>query len=142
MNAREASLRTLALVGAFLAPLAAGAQERIEVFLVGDQRIAGAAGASRIYYIDMLAQQVEAMSAGLPPDPERAIAIAMARVENLGDADRSRLHRGAEIETLARQYRLTKAPAMVVDGRAVIYGVNDVEHARAIYRAWRARKGG
>ena len=61
---------------------------------------------------------------------------------NLGDADRSRLHRGAEIETLARQYRLTKAPAMVVDGRAVIYGVNDVEHARAIYRAWRARKGG
>ena len=142
MNAREASLRTLALVGAFLAPLAAGAQERIEVFLVGDQRIAGAAGASRIYYIDMLAQQVEAMSAGLPPDPERAIAIAMARVENLGDADRSRLHRGAEIETLARQYRLSKAPAMVVDGRAVIYGVNDVEHARAIYRAWRARKGG
>ena len=142
MNAREASLRTLALVGAFLAPLAAGAQERIEVFLVGDQRIAGAAGASRIYYIDMLAQQVEAMSAGLPPDPERAIAIAMARVENLGDADRSRLHRGAEIETLARQYQLTKAPAMVVDGRAVIYGVNDVEHARAIYRAWRARKGG
>ena len=142
MNAREASLRTLALVGAFLAPLAAGAQERIEVFLVGDQRIAGAAGASRIYYIDMLAQQVEAMSAGLPPDPERAIAIAMARFENLGDADRSRLHRGAEIETLARQYQLTKAPAMVVDGRAVIYGVNDVEHARAIYRAWRARKGG
>ena len=142
MNARDASLRTLALVGACLAPLAAGAQERIEVFVVGDQRVAGAAGASAIYHIDMLAKQVEAMSAGLPADPERASAIAKVRFENMGDADRSRLHRGAEIETLARQYRLTKAPAMVVDGRAVIYGVNDVEHARAIYRAWRARKGG
>ena len=142
MKAGAAWLPRLALAGACLAPWVAGAQERIEVFVVGDQRIAGAAGASAIYHIDALAKLLEPMSAGLPADPERAGVIAKARFENLSDAARSRLQAGAEIENLARQYRLAKAPAMVIDARAVIYGVHDVEHARAIYRAWRARQGG
>ena len=142
MNADAAGLRWLALVGACLAPLSATAQERIEVFVVGDQTIAGADGASAIYRIDSLATLVEALSEGLPADPERAGAIAKARFENLTEAHRARLQEGAEIENLARQYRLAKAPAMVIDARAVIYGVHDVAQARALYRAWRARQGG
>ena len=142
MKAAVCTLCLLALGGSSVAPTIAFAQERIEVFVVGDQRIAGAAGASAIYHVDALAQQLEAMSAGLPADPARAGAIAKARFENLGETERARLQEGAEIENLARRYGLAKAPAMVIDGRAVIYGIHDVEHAREIYRGWRARQGG
>lgn len=129
-------LRRLALAGACFAPLAAAAQERIEVFVVSDQVVAGAAGASVIYHVDALARSVEALSAGLPADPARAGEMAKARFAALSDAQRLQLKEEATVENLARQYRLTKTPAIVFDGRAVIYGVSDVERARAIYRDW------
>ena len=95
MKAGTAPRRTLALVGACLAPMVTGPQQRLEVFVVGDQTIVGAAGASAIYHIDALAKLLEPMSAGLPADPERAGVIAKARFENLSDAERSRLQEGA-----------------------------------------------
>ena len=142
MKAGARTFRALALVGACLAPPIALAQEQIEVFVVGDQQIAAAAGAGAVYHVDALARQLEELSAGLPADPERAAAIAKARFERLTSAELTRLQTGAEVEELARRYGLLKAPAMVIDGRAVIYGVHDVDRARAIYRAWRARQGG
>ena len=132
------ALRRLALAGACFVPLAAAAQERIEVFVVGDQVITGAASAGVIHHVDALARRVEALSAGLPADPARAGEMAKARFAALTDAQRLQLKEDATVENLARQYRLTKTPAIVIDGRALIYGVSDVERARAIYRRWRA----
>ena len=134
MSRYAASLATLALA---CLPAGALAQERIEVFVIGKQPIHGAVAASAIHRVDALSALIDAMSAGLPADPERAAAIAKARFESLTDADRRQLEAAAHSENLARQYRLSKAPAMVFDGRAVIYGIDDVERARAVYRAWR-----
>ena len=63
----------------------------------------------------------------------------LGRFEALTDADRRAIGASARGLAAALQYGLTKVPAIVFDGAAVVYGVTDVNQARAIYRTWRAR---
>ncbi len=41
----------------------------------------------------------------------------------------------------AKQYGLDRYPAIVFDGRAVVYGVRDLGEALARYRQWREAAG-
>lgn len=116
------------------------AQERVEVFLLGTQHMRGTEAAT-VYHVDELERVNAVLSAGLPPDPVQADAIARRRFEALTEADRQAIGTSAQGQAAAMQYRLTKVPAIVFDGAAVVYGVEDVNQARAIYRTWRARRG-
>ncbi len=137
-----AALRRSALLIFAIAAMAPGAhaQERIEVFQLSTQHLRGTATAT-VYYVDAIERADAALSAGLPPDATEAAAIAKRRFESLSAADRQAIAAGARGLAAASRYRLTKVPAIVFDGAAVVYGVDDVEKARALYRAWRARGG-
>ncbi|NMG00745.1 TIGR03757 family integrating conjugative element protein [Aromatoleum toluolicum] len=116
------------------------AQKRVEVFLLGTQHVRGT-GTATVYHIDGMERINAALSAGLLPDPAQAEAIARRRFEALTEADRRAIGISAQGLAAAMQYRLTKVPAIVFDGAAVVYGVEDVDQARAIYQTWRARRG-
>ncbi|NMF91429.1 TIGR03757 family integrating conjugative element protein [Aromatoleum petrolei] len=116
------------------------AQERVEVFLLGTQHVRGT-GTATVYHVDGMERINAALSAGLPPDPAHAEAIAKRRFEALTEADRQAIGTSAQGLAAAMQYRLTKVPAIVFDGAAVVYGVGDVNQARAIYQTWLARRG-
>ena len=124
-----------------LAGFAAGpchAQEHVEVFQLSTQQVRGADGAA-VHYMDSIERVTEALSVGLPPSTQQAAALAKERFAALSSAERQNIEAGARALDLAARYRLTKVPAIVFDQRAVVYGVPDVDAARTIYRAWRAR---
>ncbi|MCK0513236.1 TIGR03757 family integrating conjugative element protein [Aromatoleum buckelii] len=116
------------------------AQERVEVFQLGTQQVRGT-GAATVYHVDGIERINATLSAGLPSDPAQAEAVAKRRFEALTAADRQAIGASAQGLTAAMQYRLTKVPAIVFDGVAVVYGVENVDQALAIYRTWRARVG-
>ncbi|MDT3671773.1 MAG: TIGR03757 family integrating conjugative element protein [Aromatoleum sp.] len=116
------------------------AQERVEVFQLSTQLLRGT-GTATVYHVDGMERMTTALSAGLPSDPIQAEAVARRRFEALTDTDRQALGASAQGLTAAMQYRLTKSPAIVFDGAAIVYGVENVDQARAIYRTWRARGG-
>ena len=129
-----------ALVASIWAAAPVGAQEQVEIFLLAAHEVRGAEGA-KVFYVDAVERLAASLSAGLPADPAQAAALARQRFDALSQADRQAAGAGAEALALATQYGLTKVPAIVFDRRAVVYGVLDVDKARALYRAWRARGG-
>jgi len=116
------------------------AQERVEIFQLSTQLLRGT-GTATVYHVDGMARINATLSAGLPSDAVQAEAVAKRRFEALTDADRQAIRASAQGLTAAMNYRLTKVPAIVFDGTAVVYGVENVDQARAIYRTWRARSG-
>ena len=114
--------------------------ERVEVFKLTAQRVKTVAGAL-VYAIDALDALTEPLSAGLPADPARAQRIAKQRFASMGEAQRARIDHAARVLGQAAHYRLEKAPAIVIEREAVVYGVSDVAQALKIYRRWRAHGG-
>ena len=137
--AATALLAALTLACAIAAP--ACAQERIEVFRLSDQPIVASPGAT-VYVVDAMRQHTARLSAGLPRNPADAQQVARARLQALTAQDKEVLHAASTALVRAAEYRLAKAPAIVFDGRAVLYGITDIEQARAIYRSWKTSKGG
>ncbi|NMG30163.1 TIGR03757 family integrating conjugative element protein [Aromatoleum evansii] len=116
------------------------AQERVEIFQLSTQLLRGT-GTATVYHVDGMERINATLSAGLPSDPVQAEAVARRRFEALTDTDRQAIGASARGLTAAMNYRLTKVPAIVFDGAAVVYGVENVDQARAIYRTWRAQGG-
>ncbi len=114
--------------------------ERIEVFKLTAQRVNTLPG-TLVYDIDAIDALTESLSVGLPADPARAQRIAQQRFEAMGEAQRASLEHAARVLGQAAHYRLEKAPAIVIEREAVIYGVSDVAQALKIYRRWRAQGG-
>ncbi|MCK0508640.1 TIGR03757 family integrating conjugative element protein [Aromatoleum anaerobium] len=129
-----------ALVASIWAVPLVGAQEQVEIFLLATHEVRGAQGA-KVFHVDAVEHLAASLSAGLPADPTQAAALARRRFDALSQAERQGASAGAQALALAAQYGLTKVPAIVFDRRAVVYGVLDVEEARALYHAWRARGG-
>lgn len=117
------------------------AAETVEIFRLSRQpEIAGAAG-SIIYTVDALNLHMQRLSAGLPADPAAASTIAAERLKALSREEQQALRLASTAQVRATEYQITKTPAIVFDGRAVVYGLYDVEQARRIYQAWRANGG-
>ena len=121
-------------------PVPASAQERIEVFRLSDQSIVVSPGAT-VYVVDAMRQHMARLSSGLPRNPAEAQQVARARLQALTPQDKEVLHAASTALVRAAEYRIAKAPAIVFDGRAVLYGITDIEQARAIYRGWLAKGG-
>lgn len=80
------------------------------------------------------------LSAELPADPARAVAVARERLR-LGGNDLQR-SLAAAYEQIAEAWSLgiTTLPAVVVDRRYVVYGETDVAKALARIETWRSAK--
>ena len=128
------TLTALLLVVAGLGS-ASGEAVRVEVFKLGAQRVTGV-GDATVYEVDRLRGITQRLSIGLPADAKRAGEIARARFDSMSDAEQAELQHAARVVGQAAHYRIDKVPAIVFDGRAVIYGVTDVARARTIYRRW------
>jgi integrating conjugative element protein (TIGR03757 family) len=117
---------------------------RLQVFTsaahppVGLEALAGVATVE-LYAVDAVARLEEALSAGLPKDPEQAKALALERLQALEEATIERLNAGASGLALARQHGLDRFPAVVIDGHAIVYGLMDLRQVVALYRQRDAR---
>ena len=96
-------------------------------------------GGATVHVLDARDGYAEAFGADLPDDPERALAEARRRVATA--AGRAALDRiaAAAGNALAGRLSIEKLPAVVVDGRYVVYGVRDVARAVERVEAWRAQ---
>ena len=98
-----------------------------------------AAGGAQVHVLDARDGYAEAFGADLADDPERALAEARRRVATpAGRATLARIAEAAAGNALAGRLGIEKLPAVVVDGRYVVYGVRDVARAVERVAAWRA----
>ena len=92
-----------------------------------------------VHVLDARDDYAEAFGADLPTDPERALAEVGRRVATpAGRAALERIAAAAAGTALAGRLGIEKLPAVVVDGRYVVYGVRDVARAVERVEAWRA----
>ena len=111
----------------------------VVAFTLSSMPLRGTGGAA-VHVLDARDGHAEAFGAGLPDDPERALAEAKRRLETrAGRAALARLAAAAAGNALAGRLGIEKLPAVVVDGRYVVYGVRDVAQAAKRVEAWRER---
>jgi integrating conjugative element protein (TIGR03757 family) len=115
----------------------------IEIFTTMDRPITitesvrQRAAALTVYYVDGLERFEAYLSLALPREPSAAEVEALRRLQTL---DTTRLRSAKDAAhglTLASQYGIERAPAVVFDSQAVVYGVNDLHTALARYERWR-----
>ena len=115
---------------------AAGAAE-VVAFTLSSMPLHAAGGAT-VHVLDARDGHAEAFGAGLPDDPERALAEVERRMASpAGRAALARIAAAAAGNALAGRLGIEKLPAVVVDGRYVVYGVRDVARAVERVEAWR-----
>jgi len=112
----------------------------VEVFTNSSILLTGTEGA-RIYYVDGLEQLENELSQGLPEDPQRAAQIARNRLRMMGSALQKRAMNAGEGITRASYYGVNRVPAVVFDGKAIVYGVTDIRRAVALYEQTQTARG-
>jgi integrating conjugative element protein (TIGR03757 family) len=80
------------------------------------------------------------LSVQLPSEPRRAAAIARERLVDGGAMLRARLAAACQGVVDAWSLGITKIPAVVVDGRYVVYGVPDVNEAVSLIERYRRKR--
>ena len=144
MLALSNALVALALFGplALSASAWAGDALVIETFATSEQPVVGGeherlrTATITIYAVDGLERFESGLSEGLPADPEAAKAEALRRIHHLDDARMVPAKNAAYGLAKAVQYGVDRYPAIVFDGRAVVYGVTDLVQALDRYEAW------
>lgn len=130
----------LALIVGAAGPQAVQAQTRVEVF-ANSAMVIENAGDAVIYRLDGLQMLEAELSQGLPGDPVAAERMARARMRQMGSALHSRTRNAAQGLMLAHQYGVDRMPAMVIDGKSIVYGLTDVQQALRVHAA-QSRQGG
>ena len=96
------------------------------------------ADGAAVYELDRRDRLAARLGAGLPFEPERALAAARRRMDSPeGRELRSDLADAAEGNALAARLGIDRLPAVVVDDRFVVYGVRDVRRALDLVASWR-----
>lgn len=139
-----------ALVGlTFLGPLVvavpvpAGEGFSVETFAASRRFVTGADREAlrraivTTYRVNGLEQFESTLSEGLPTDTEVAKREVLRRIHQLDEARMAPAKNAAIGLAKAVEYGVDRYPAIVFDGRAVIYGVTDLVDAVARYEAWR-----
>ena len=127
---------------AFSAPAWASDALVIEVFTTSEHPAVGAEherlriAAITTYAVDGLERFESELSEGLPADADTAKAAALRRIQQLDDARMAPAKNAAFGLAKAVQYGVDRYPAIVFDGRAVVYGVTDLVEALDRYEAW------
>jgi integrating conjugative element protein (TIGR03757 family) len=124
------------LAGALLALACAhvgAADPRIEVFTVSGLPVSAPPGVS-VYPLDALRKIEAELSAGLPSDPDQAMRVAQQRIQERALAFKDQVTAAGIGAGLALRYGIERVPAIVFDGRSVVYGEVSVERALAQWR--------
>lgn len=127
---------------AFNVPVWAGDALVIEVFTTGEQPVVAAeherlrASTITTFAVDGLERFESGLSEGLPADPEAAKAEALRRIQRLDDARMAPAKNAAFGLSKAVQYGVDRFPAIVFDGRAVVFGVTDLVEALDRFEGW------
>jgi integrating conjugative element protein (TIGR03757 family) len=138
------SLVGLTLLGplVFGVPVWADGTFGVEVFTTSERPVTGAdhdrlrAAVVTTYAVDGLDRFQSALSEGLPADPENAKTEALRRVQQLDDTRMAPAKNAAIGLAKAIQYGVDRYPAIVLNERAVVYGVRDLVEALNRYEAW------
>ncbi len=110
------------------------APKTIEVFANSATYIAHADRAT-VYRVDGRQQIASQLDQGnLPVNPEQAAAMVRQRMKAMGPDLESSIQTAVKALERSAVYGIEKVPAMVFDGRRVVYGVTDVVQALAIVR--------
>lgn len=114
----------------------ATASTNVSVLTVATLPIVNADGAN-VYYVDGLTRLENIMSQALPKTEAEAKAMLEQRLAAMGkEALQAQARNAADGIALAITHRIERVPAIIFDGRAVVYGVNDVAAARRFYAVW------
>ena len=79
-----------------------------------------------IYRVDGVATLERQLSDGLPNNEEAAKAQAISRLDRIAAADRDRAKEAALGLLLVLRYGVDRYPAIVFDGRVIVYGMTDL----------------
>lgn len=82
-----------------------------------------------VIHLDATAEIEAELASGLPADPQRATAIVRQRLDGGGTDFQVRLAIAYQGVVDAWNLGITKLPAVVVEGRYVVYGDGDVSRA-------------
>lgn len=91
-----------------------------------------------VYNIERIAHLQQALSKDLPSDPEKAKQLVLARFQRIDTQLSHELENAANGLVQAMQYGIDRYPAIVFDGKAVVYGITDIRTATQVYRQWQA----
>ena len=115
-------------------PAAPNATGRVEVFATSAMYVANAERAT-VYRADGRKQLLNEINGnGLPPNPQQATALARQRMQAMGPEFNRRVLASLQAVEKVMVYGVQRVPAVVVDGRRVVYGVTDVAQAVEIVR--------
>lgn len=123
--------------------------EHVDVFVTSAVDVIGAEQlrqqlphtAINIHTIDGI-ERIEAMLGDdLPTDADSAEQTALTRLQTFDSRERELLQQSADALLLAWQYRVRRYPAVVFDGRWVVYGITKLDTAYAL-RQQRPEEGG
>ena len=95
------------------------------------------ADSTRVIELDAPASIEARLSRRLPSDPKRAAAMVRQRLHAGGSALQHRVTAAYQGVTDAWSLGITRIPAVIVDGRYVVYGVPDVNRAVALIETYR-----
>ena len=97
--------------------------------------------AINVYAVDSVERIEAVLGEDLPANPDVAEQTALRRLSRFGPHDRELLQVSANALMLAWQYQVRRYPAVVFDGRWVVYGVTDLQTAYALFREQREQGG-
>ena len=92
----------------------------------------------QVYALDGIQQFETQLSSNLPTDPDQSKQIALQRIQQLDEQTMAAVQNAAVGLAKAMQYGIDRYPAIVFDGKAVVYGLTDLNSALDHYRTWRA----
>lgn len=107
---------------------------KVEVFTNAAIALANI-GEATVYQLDGLQLLETELSQGLPADEGQAQRIAQERMQRMGPVLQQRVANAGRGLMLAREYGIERVPAVVINGKAVVYGMPDVAAAVAAYRS-------
>lgn len=91
----------------------------------------------KVFKLDEAQRLLSDLSANLPTDPSQAAAVARQRLAQGGTNWQARMKQASQVVTDAWSLGITKVPAVVVDGRYVVYGETDVGKALQLIDQYR-----
>ena len=90
-----------------------------------------------VFNLDDVRTIEDQLGKGLPADKQLAKAIVQQRIAEIGQPQLNESIRSAyQGISLAMRYGIDRYPAIVIDGRVIVYGVVNVATALAYYEQW------
>ena len=92
----------------------------------------------QVYKLDGIQLFETQLSNNLPTNPDQSKQIALQRIQQLDKRAMAAVQNAAVGLAKAMQYGVDRYPAIVFDGKAVVYGMTDLSIALDHYRTWQA----